>query len=137
MTLAWWAGVRASAARKTVDGPVSDQQATLAFDAPGPTLPAPSAGPPKRSQRVARKSWSAISRWQAMGLAARVVLVATVGLVLAGLVFRLRGYWFGGHAMWLDECDWAVYLMQHRKGDEHLRPIGFMAVSRLFAAIAS
>jgi hypothetical protein len=72
-----------------------------------------------------------------MGLAERAALVATVGIVLFGLALRARGYLFGGHPLWLDECAWAVYLIQHRHGDDNLRPIGFMAVTHLFAVIAS
>ena len=72
-----------------------------------------------------------------MRLAERAALVATVGIVLVGLGLRLRGYLFGGHPLWLDESSWAVYLIEHRRGDEHLRPLGFMLVTHALTAIFS
>lgn len=71
-----------------------------------------------------------------MGLAERVALVATVTLVLAGVGFRARGFLFGAHALWADEAAWALHLIRH-VGDDDIRPVGFMAISRLFAAVAS
>jgi hypothetical protein len=60
----------------------------------------------------------------------RVLLGLEVAVVLLGLVLRARGFLFQVRPLWLDECAWAVFLFDGRFGDENLRPIGFMALSR-------
>lgn len=58
-------------------------------------------------------------------------------LVGLGLAFRLRGFLFQVPAFWRDESAWAVFLVDGHFGDDSLRPLGFMAVSRAVAHFVS
>lgn len=66
-----------------------------------------------------------------------MIVAVTVAVVLAGLMLRVRGFLFAARPFWLDECSWAVFLVENRFGDDNLRPVGFMAVSRVLAALFS
>lgn len=66
---------------------------------------------------------------------ARVVNAATVFLVALGLWLRARGFFWDVSAFWVDECQWAVLLMEEPLVDLLIRPPGFMAVSKIFALV--
>jgi len=58
-----------------------------------------------------------------------------LALVLLGLVLRARGFLFDRYGLWLDEASWAIMLMRDPLETLMLRPIGFMALSKLFAVV--
>lgn len=60
-----------------------------------------------------------------------------LALILMGVVLRARGFLFAQRHFWLDECSWAVFLHDNRFGDDYLRPVGFMAVSRVLVTLFS
>jgi hypothetical protein len=63
----------------------------------------------------------------------RIAAVLTVGFVALGLVLRARGYLFGASAFWLDECSWAMRIIERPLVQSLIRPIGFLAVSKFLA----
>jgi hypothetical protein len=65
--------------------------------------------------------------------AARASLALTVLLVALGLVLRARGYLFDRSAFWLDECSWAMRIVDRPLVQSLIRPIGFLAVSKFLA----
>jgi len=68
-------------------------------------------------------------------LKAAHVSALVIGVVLAiGLWLRLRGYAFGTIALWEDEAAWAVRLVKLPLDAHDIRPLGFMALSKLLAS---
>jgi hypothetical protein len=63
----------------------------------------------------------------------RVFALLTTAIVLLGLFLRARGYFWKVPAFWLDECSWAMMLVEQPLLELAIRPIGFMAVSRFLA----
>ena len=63
----------------------------------------------------------------------RVVALLTLGFVLLGVGLRARGYLFGASAFWLDECSWAMRIVERPLVQSLIRPIGFLAVSKFLA----
>lgn len=56
-------------------------------------------------------------------------------VVLLGVVLRARGYLFDRHGLWVDEAAWAMHLMRDPLQTLWLRPIGFMAITKLLAVV--
>jgi hypothetical protein len=84
-----------------------------------------------------QNSWACISRAFGSSATERVTFSSTLAIVLAGLVFRARGFLFGARALWLDESNWTLFLLENRFGDENLRPLGFMALTRVLVDLLS
>jgi hypothetical protein len=63
----------------------------------------------------------------------RVAAILTTFIVGLGLFLRARGYLWQVPAFWLDECSWAMLLVEQPLLELALRPIGFMVVSRWLA----
>lgn len=61
--------------------------------------------------------------------------VALAALMLIGLYFRSRRYWFDPLGLWLDEATWAVRLMNRSLLALEFRPIGYMAVTKLLVSL--
>ncbi|HTQ08242.1 MAG TPA: hypothetical protein VMI54_30520 [Polyangiaceae bacterium] len=78
-------------------------------------------------------------RWERLGktTAERAALLLTAGLVGLGLLLRARGYLFESSAFWLDECSWAMRIVDRPLVQSLIRPIGFLAVSKLLAVTVS
>jgi len=55
--------------------------------------------------------------------------------VLVGVVLRARGYLFDRHGLWVDEASWAIMLMRDPLETLLIRPIGYMALTKLFAVV--
>jgi hypothetical protein len=66
-------------------------------------------------------------------LGERVAAILTTTIVVVGLFLRARGYLWKVPAFWLDECSWAMLLVEQPLIELALRPIGFMLVSRWLA----
>jgi hypothetical protein len=69
--------------------------------------------------------------------AERVLSALTIACVLVGVALRLRGFLFDATAFWLDECQWAMNIMTRPLSQNWVRPIGFVAVSRVLASLFS
>lgn len=65
----------------------------------------------------------------------RAIALATVILVVLGLWLRARGFLYNASAFWVDECTWAVMLMELPLTELLIRPPGFMAVNKLLALV--
>jgi hypothetical protein len=65
----------------------------------------------------------------------RVVNAATLFIVALGLWLRARGFFWMVPAFWVDECQWANFLMEKPLVELLIRPPGFMAVTKVIAAI--
>src|SRR6187399_606790 len=63
----------------------------------------------------------------------RVVSALMALAILAGLVFRARGFLFDASAFWLDECVWAMNLTTRPLAQNMIRPPGFILVSKALA----
>jgi hypothetical protein len=63
----------------------------------------------------------------------RAVAALTLGLVVVGIALRARGYLFDCTAFWLDECSWAMRIVERPLVQNLIRPIGFLAVSKFLA----
>jgi hypothetical protein len=72
-------------------------------------------------------------RTQSRATPERVAAVLTFAFVALGLVLRARGYLFGASAFWLDECSWAMRIVERPLVQSLIRPIGFLAVSKFLA----
>lgn len=70
-------------------------------------------------------------------LAERVVAFLTAAIVVVGLLLRARGYLWQPTAFWLDECSWAMNLVEQPLLELSIRPIGFMWTSRELARLLS
>jgi hypothetical protein len=64
----------------------------------------------------------------------RAMAIATYGCVALGLWLRARGFLYEAPSFWLDECLWAIYLVEEPLSELIIRPIGFMAISKVIAA---
>jgi hypothetical protein len=51
-------------------------------------------------------------------------------VVATGLFLRVRGYLFAASAFWLDECSWAMMLVEEPIRELAIRPIAFLAISK-------
>jgi hypothetical protein len=69
--------------------------------------------------------------------AERVLALLTVAIVVVGWLLRMRGYLWNPTAFWLDECTWAMNLVEQPLLELSIRPIGFMWVSRELARLFS
>ncbi len=67
----------------------------------------------------------------------RVVVVLTAAIVFVGWLLRARGYLWNPPAFWLDECSWAMNLVELPLLELCIRPIGFMWLSRELASVFS
>src|SRR5689334_16870058 len=56
-------------------------------------------------------------------------------VVLLGVVLRARGYLFDRHGLWVDEATWALNLMRDPLETLLIRPIGYMALTKVFALV--
>lgn len=67
----------------------------------------------------------------------RVYALLTLVCIAIGIALRTRGM-FGKNPLpfWLDEASWAVFLVEVPLTEQSIRPIGFMAVSRVLGAIS-
>src|SRR5437762_13922723 len=54
-----------------------------------------------------------------------------LGVMALGIGLRARGFLFSTMALWQDEAGWAIRLIDKPLIDNIIRPIGFMAVTRL------
>ena len=68
---------------------------------------------------------------------ADVVWLATGTLLLLGFAFRARGFLFGTIPFWEDEAAWAIRTVDLPLGELAIRPLGFMAISKLLAHLLS
>lgn len=60
----------------------------------------------------------------------RTLATLTTLVVATGLFLRIRGYLFQVPAFWLDECGWAMMLVEGPLRDFAIRPLGFTLVSQ-------
>jgi hypothetical protein len=67
----------------------------------------------------------------------RVLAFLTAAIVVVGLLLRARGYLWNATAFWLDECSWAMNLVEQPLLELSIRPIGFMWSSRELARLFS
>ena len=61
--------------------------------------------------------------------------IVTYACVAVGLWLRARGFLYDQPSFWLDECAWAIYLVEQPLRELVIRPIGFMAISKVIAAL--
>jgi hypothetical protein len=78
---------------------------------------------------VPRRVWTRAGATQAE----RVAFTLTLVVVTLGLVLRARGYLYDRSAFWLDECSWAMRIVERPLVQNLIRPIGFLAVSKFLA----
>lgn len=71
--------------------------------------------------------------WAAAHPARAAASAVSACLVALGLVLRARGYLFEPSAFWLDECSWAMRIVDRPLVQSLIRPIGFLAVSKFLA----
>jgi hypothetical protein len=98
--------------------------------APGATLvpdPAP----------ALRRAVGRVSAHLGADAAERVAAVATLLTVLVGLWLRARGYLWDQSGLWLDETSWAMRIFERPLVQSLIRPLGFLAASKLLAATFS
>src|SRR4051812_33262325 len=65
--------------------------------------------------------------------AQKLLGVAVLLIVVTGLFLRVRGYLFRAPAFWLDECGWAMLLVEQPLSELSIRPMGFIITSQLLA----
>lgn len=68
---------------------------------------------------------------------AQVTWLATAGLLALGLILRARGYLFGTIPLWEDEAGWTIRLIDRPLLSHTIRPLGFMAVSKVLVSVFS
>jgi hypothetical protein len=75
------------------------------------------------------------SIWGSLGgtAAERATQALTIALVGLGMVLRARGYLYDRTGFWLDECSWAMRIIERPLLQSLIRPIGFLAVSKFLA----
>jgi len=73
----------------------------------------------------------AIGPWQ------RAVRIATLSLLVVGFALRARGFLFSTIPFWEDEAAWAIRLVDLPLKEHVIRPLGFMALSKLLAWLFS
>jgi len=71
------------------------------------------------------------------GAVKKILAVLTVVCVLGGIALRVRGYLIEPTGLWLDEASWAMRLFTRPLVESRLRPIGFLAISKLLAVVFS
>src|SRR4051812_14344368 len=59
--------------------------------------------------------------------------IAVLLIVATGLFLRVRGYLFHASAFWLDECGWAMLLVEQPLSELAIRPMGFIITSQIMA----
>lgn len=64
------------------------------------------------------------------------ISLLTLSLLGIGLLLRLRGYAFAVVPLWEDEAAWALRLVDLPVTAHDIRPLGFMAVSKLIVSLA-
>jgi len=69
--------------------------------------------------------------------AGELVSFAVGTLLLIGLALRCRGYLIDTISLWEDEAGWAMRLMTMPVTKHAIRPLGFMAVTKLLATLLS
>lgn len=90
-------------------------------------LPAPQPG--------ARDSW-VWPFWNSTAPRAQKLLgIAVLLIVATGLFLRVRGYLFQASAFWLDECGWAMLLVEQPLSELSIRPMGFIITSQIMARL--
>ncbi len=65
----------------------------------------------------------------------RTYELLTIGFLILGLALRIHGYLFDPPSFWLDECSWAIMLIEQPISEILHRPIGFILVSKALAAV--
>ncbi|HEY3494129.1 MAG TPA: glycosyltransferase family 39 protein [Polyangiaceae bacterium] len=73
--------------------------------------------------------------FRARSASEQTAAVLTLGIVLLGLWLRFRGFFSESSSLWLDECEWASRTIERPLVDHLIRPIGFMAVTKLLIAL--
>jgi hypothetical protein len=58
-----------------------------------------------------------------------------LAFTLLGVLLRARGFLFDRHGLWVDEATWAIMLMRDPLETLLIRPVGFMALAKLFAVV--
>ncbi len=79
--------------------------------------------------------WARLGR--SVSWAERIVAVLMIVALVTGLTLRVRGYLFDATGFWLDEASWAMRLFTRPLVESRLRPIGFLAVSKVLAVAFS
>jgi hypothetical protein len=64
-------------------------------------------------------------------------MLLTLALLGVGLVLRERGFLTGTIPLWEDEAGWAIRLVQLPLQAHDIRPLGFMALSKLLVSLLS
>ena len=67
----------------------------------------------------------------------RIVSLAMLACIVAGIWFRARAFIFDVPAFWLDECLWAMNLTERPLVQNLIRPPGFIIVSKALAVTLS
>lgn len=80
-------------------------------------------------------SWKVVRAWFGESTAERITSIAMVVCVAFGVGLRARGILFEPIPFWNDEASWAVKTVTLPLGGHLIRPIGFMALSKLAAAL--
>jgi hypothetical protein len=80
-------------------------------------------------------SWKVARAWFGVSTAERTTSIAMVLCVVFGLGLRARGFLFEPIPFWNDEASWAMKTVTLPLGGHLIRPIGFMAVSKLAATL--
>jgi 4-amino-4-deoxy-L-arabinose transferase-like glycosyltransferase len=75
-----------------------------------------------------------VDRYRNARWSERLFALAMGFVVLVGILYRCNGVIVGRPlVLWLDECSWANLLLEQPLRDLLIRPIGFMAVSKVLA----
>jgi hypothetical protein len=85
-----------------------------------------------------KRALARVSTWgRRLGATAeeRAFGIAVLFCVLLGLWLRARGFFWAAPSFWIDECSWAIYLMEKPIGYLLIRPPGFMIVSKGLALL--
>ena len=67
--------------------------------------------------------------------AQKLLGIAVLLIVATGLFLRVRGYLFRVPAFWLDECGWAMLLVEQPLSELSIRPMGFIITSQIMARL--
>lgn len=65
----------------------------------------------------------------------RLYLVAVIGTIGLGILFRTQGYFTNIISLWLDEAIWAIKLATGRWIDDPIRPPGYMTLTAVITRI--
>ena len=69
--------------------------------------------------------------------ASQAIALLTAIVLLLGVVFRARGFLIGTIPLWEDEAAWAIRLVDQPLSAHDIRPLGFMAISKLLVGLLS